>query len=60
MSEHKLSKPSDYSDYRHKKFAGTPAEIAGKVLQKNAHYPKVGWASYSEDFLVALEAYKNA
>jgi len=55
--KHKLSKPSDYTDALHKKYAGTPLELAGKELQARAYYPHRGWGSFAEDFEAALGQY---
>ena len=60
MNKPVLSRPSDYLDPRHRKHAGTPAEIAGKVLQNRAYYPHLGWAFFTEDFLAALKAFLEA
>lgn len=57
MHQHTLSRPGDYSDPSHRRYAGTPLEIAGKELQRLAHYPHPGWGFYAQDFERALELY---
>ncbi len=60
MSDHTLTKRSDYHDVVHRRFAGTPLEIAGKELQQAAQYPHLGWGFYAQDFEHALKAYVKA
>lgn len=60
MSKHSLTRRSEYNDVVHRRFAGTPLEIAGKELQHAAHYPHLGWGFYARDFEQALKAYAEA